>query len=74
LTTDGLAPIVHSVVFSNLKVPLGIGAQTEFDQDSMGLPDASDNVLMSATDRHILVGLLTYGFTVSPGGYPANYY
>lgn len=64
-----LAPIVNSVVFSHLTVPLGAGVQTEYDQDSMGPTVATDNdVLMSATDRNTLVGLLTYGFTVSPGG------
>jgi hypothetical protein len=40
----------------------------------MGQPDANDNVEMSAAYRSTLVGLLTYGFTVSPGGAPANYF
>jgi hypothetical protein len=69
-----LAPLVNSVVFAKLKVPLGVGVQTEFDQDSMGAVDANGNVEMSATDRQTLVGLLTYGFAVSPGGAAANYF
>jgi hypothetical protein len=40
----------------------------------MGAVDANGNVEMSATDRQTLVGLLTYGFAVSPGGAAANYF